>query len=476
MMKPSRFIVWVMLILAFNACSPFELDIQNGDVAESEHSAFDADGADEGDIEGADYYILGAVPYPELEACPDHEIPWILDFEVYQTPELPEPAPRTPFRDPVFGTCIIRVTDRANDITNPDDSSKGLKNEYARVQSFNADESLLLVRSIDSFWYLYDAGSLQPLGEVPVYAEPRWDAHDSYLLYYADETRLMSYDLRTGRIDEIRDFAHDFPGVDVAAVWTRYEGSPSLDTRYWGLLAQDADWESFAFLIYDMQKDTVAIREIPTGYAIDNVTISPLGNYFLASFDDYCEHGELGSDADPCGLMVYDHNLEHGRGLLRIIGHYDAALDAASREVILFQDIDTDHISMLDLASGSVTPLLPIDYSHTAIGFHFSGRAFDQPGWGVISTYLGGHPKDFTWMDDSIFALELVENGRVVRLAHTQSQFSENIEKDYWAEPHVSVNRDLTKIIFTSNWGRTGTSEVDIYMIALPDNWVEVLP
>jgi hypothetical protein len=465
-MKRVTFALCMLLFFFTTACN-------SGEVFSSNDESVYSDSEEEN--EEAGYFVLGDIPYPELEMCPDADITFITDLDVRQTSDLPEPDPRTPFRDPAFGTCIVRVTDRHTDILNPDDPSKGMKNEYARVQSFNADDSLLMVRSIDSFWYVYDVASLMPLGEVPVYVEPRWDAQNPTLLYYTDETRLTSYDLRTGEINVIRDFAEDFPGVDLSAVWTRYEGSPSYDTRYWGLLANDSEWDPYAFLIYDMQTDSLVIREIPRGYSIDNVTISPLGNYLLASFDEYCEEGQVGSDANPCGLMVYDRNLENGRSLLRIIGHYDAMLDADGKEVILYQDIDTDHISMLDLESGAVTPLLPIDFSHTAIGFHFSGRASDLPGWGLVSTSNGGYPTDQTWMDDSIFAVELKANGRVVRLAHTHSLYDEDMEQDYWAEPHASVNQDFTRIVFTSNWGRTGTEEVDMYMIVLPDDWVEMV-
>jgi hypothetical protein len=465
-MKRLSFIFCILLLLLATACNLGEVFPSSREDEYSESGE---------EIEESGYYILGDISYPNLETCPPDEMTFVTDFEIYQTPDLLEPDPRTPFRDPVFGTCVVRVTDRRTDILNPYDTSEGMKNEYARVQSFNADDSLLLVRSLESFWYVYDAGSLMPLGEVPVSVEPRWDAQNPTLLYYTDETRLMSYDIRTGDIHEIRDFAEDFPGVELSAVWTRYEGSPSYDTRTWGLLANDSDWNPYAFLVYDLQTDSLVTREIPRGYSIDNVTISPLGNYLLASFDEYCEEGQLGSDANPCGFMVYDRNLENGRGLLRIIGHNDAMLDAEGREVVLYQDIDTDNISMLDLESGEVTPLLPIDFSHTAIGFHFSGRASGLPGWGLVSTYNGGHPNDQTWMDDSIFAIELKEDGRVVRLAHTHSLYDEDMEQDYWAEPHASVNRDFTRIVFTSNWGRSGTEEVDMYMIVLPDEWVEMV-
>ena len=209
---------------------------------------------------------------------------------------------------------------------------------------------------------------------------------------------------------------------------------------------------------------------------VDHVTISPLGNYFLASFDDYCEDSSLGDDTHPCGLMVYDRDLQHGRSLLRVIGHYDTALDAAGHEVIIYQDIDTDHISMLDLATGEVTDLFPIDFSHSPIGFHFSGRASNVPGWALISTYSGSYPTDRTWMDNGVFAVELKAGGRVVRLAHTHALVNENEEHDYWAEPHASVDQDFTRVLFTTNWGRSGSDQVDMMMIVMPPEWWEFLP
>jgi hypothetical protein len=406
--------------------------------------------------------------------CLDEQTSVVTDLSVYQIPEIPEPAARTPFHDPVFGTCLIQVTDRHADV-DEGDPSLGLKNEYSRVQSFNADGSLVIVFTTDGNWYLYDAVSLQPLGQLPIWHEPRWDAEDPDLLYFTEETRLLSYRISNGQQQIVHEFAKDIPGQNLAAVWTKYEGSPSFDGRYWGLMAEDQEWMTVALLIYDVEANQiVAMRETPPA-EIDSVTISPLGTYFLAFYDNYCEHGQLGTDANPCGFMVYDSNLENGRGLLRIIGHSDVALDAEGNEVIVYQDIDTDNIAMLDLASGEITPLWSIDFSHSAIGFHFSGQAFHMPGWVLVSTSNGARPSK-TWMDDQIFAVELLEGGRVARFAHTHSLYDENIEHDYWAEPHGSVNRDFTRIVFTSNWGRSGTEEVEMYIIQLPENWHEMLP
>jgi hypothetical protein len=292
------------------------------------------------------------------------------------------------------------------------------------------------------------------------------------------DTRLLWYDVATGAGDQVRDFVQDLPGQQVAAVWTRHEGSPSADRRYWGLMAEDEEWLPVAFLVYDRLEDAVTVRDLRglpgVEDDVDHVTMSPLGTHFLASFDRSCEEGGLGDDAHPCGLMVYDRDLSHGRGLLRTIGHYDPALDADGREVIVYQDIDTDHISMLDLQGGAITPLWPIDFSHTAIGLHFSGLAYDRPGWALVSTH-DDDPQAHTWMDDQVFLVELRAGGRVVRLAQTWSVVDDEVEADYWAEPHASTNPDLTRILFVSDWGRTGTGQVDTYMIQLPADWPDRL-
>jgi len=361
-----------------------------------------------------------------------------------------------------------------------EDDSRGMKNEYSRVQSFNADGTHMLVRSVEGYWYLYDTATLQSLGSLPLDVEPRWDAADPNIIYSIAETRLLSYNLQTGEQVIVHDFAADLLGQAPVMVWTRYEGSPSLDSRYWGLMAEDQDWLDSAYLIYDLQADTViSIRDL-RGWPddqreADSVTISPLGNYFIVQSDKYCEPGQLGSDAQPCGLMVYDRDLQNGRGLLRIVGHSDTALDAQGREVFVYQDIDTDNISMLDLETGVITPLWPIDFSYTGIGLHISGRAFQRPGWVLVSTY-DGDPASYTWMDDQVFALELRPNGRVIRLAHTHSLVDEDQEHDYWAEPHASVNQDFTRVLFTSNWGRSGTEEVEMFMIELASDWSMQLP
>jgi hypothetical protein len=478
MMNP-RTITIALFVILLTACTSGEIDTPTQDLGNEQPSPIQPSHPDRWSNSQTTPFTIGQDERSSEQGwethCPIIEPAWMTGFKVYQTPSFQEPAAREPFLDPTFGTCIVRVSDRNLDISS-DDPSPGLKNEYSRVQSFNSDGTLFLLYGTEGTWYLYDFATLRPLKQISIGVEPRWDSDAPNILYFIDETRLMTYDVSSGEQWILHDFVEDFPGQQLSAVWTRYEGSPSLDGRYWGLMAEDEDWLTIAYLIYDLKEDRiVALRELRKPLEVDSVAISPLGGYFLAFLDDYCEWNQLGDDASPCGLMIYNQDLEDGRGLLRIVGHSDLALDSMGNEVLVFQDIDTDHISMLDLASGRITPLWPIDFTYSPIGLHFSGKGYDLPGWILVSTHNGAQPSA-TWMDNQVFALELKPEGRIVRFAHTHSLIDENQDHDYWAEPHATVNPNFTCILFTSNWGRSGTAEVDTFLIELPLEWESNLP
>lgn len=65
-----------------------------------------------------------------------------------------------------------------------------------------------------------------------------------------EETRLLAHDLSLGASTVV----HDFAGQRLAAVWTRHEGNPSLDGRYWGLMAEDENWDAVALLVDESQE------------------------------------------------------------------------------------------------------------------------------------------------------------------------------------------------------------------------------
>ena len=55
-----------------------------------------------------------------------------------------------------------------------------------------------------------------------------------------------------------------------------------------------------------------------------------------------------------------------------------------------------------------------------------------------------------------------------------RSLVNAKLEHDCWAEPHGTVNRDFTRVLFTTNWGRSGAGQVETMLrfagkLARPD-------
>src|SRR3546814_15800194 len=102
------------------------------------------------------------------------------------------------------------------------------------------------------------------------------------------------------------------------------------------------------------------------------------------------------------------------------------------------------------------------DWSSDVCSSDLSGKAFSRPGWVLMSTYARfGAEK---WLHERIMAIELKANPRIINLAHHHSNYN-----GYWTEPHASVSRDFTHVLFSSNWGTSSDLDVAAFMIRLPE-------
>jgi len=98
---------------------------------------------------------------------------------------------------------------------------------------------------------------------------------------------------------------------------------------------------------------------------------------------------------------------------------------------------------------------------------HISGRAYDKPGWVVISHYTGSAIN--AWYNEEIFLAKLDVTPVIVRLAKHRSDSS-----DYWSQPHATISRDASRVVWGSNWGGT-VLDLDTYMVILPSDTLDNL-
>ena len=379
-----------------------------------------------------------------------------------QKVDVPERG--VPFTDSLYGTTIVRITDKDAD----DYSGPGIQNEYARADAENATGSHLILRGNDGEWYLYERTGCRlvkhftdlGLNEEP---EPRWStASEQMCFYYFHGTELRLYDISADTSGLCHDFRAEFPTA--WAITTKTEGDASLDRRYWCLMVEDSLYNVLAVVCYDRVDNSIIGTE--TSFP-DNIN--------WVSMDMTGSHCVIGYESSPAQAFSRDFTamtqLPAGA-----TGHMDLALDALGNDVMVYQSNNTDSITMADLATGAATPLVAIPFDvNTDIGLHFSGNCSDTPGWALVSTYGAENPpagEAHSWMDNLLFMVELAPNSRIVKVCQTRCYTGTSPVSNYMAECFASVNRAGTRVVYGSNWGIYSPQDyTEAYSVALPAGW-----
>jgi hypothetical protein len=374
---------------------------------------------------------------------------------------LPKPVKGVPFADEWYDTCVVRATDHANEP--PVDFAR---NDYSRRQPFNADSSKFLAYSNNGYWHLYDARTLAYIKQLSGPggdAEPQWHPTNPDLLYYLPTNGGMHvYELNvvTDQHRVVGDFTSGLPWAGAIHVWTKSEGSPSADARYWCFMVDDANWRSLGVFTWDRQTNAILGTLSTNGDRPDHVSMSLGGNYCVVSW------------LAPRGTVAFSRDFSTSRQLQGRTEHSDLALDANGDDVYVSVDFggltDSGDVFMTNLRTGVRTSLFTTYTAGTATAVHISGKAFNRPGWVLISTYGAYLPSGGTkqWLHDKVFAVELKANPKILNIAHHHG--ADIADKAYWAEPQAAVNRNFTKILFNSNWETSSPIDVDAYMVELP--------
>lgn len=367
--------------------------------------------------------------------------------------------------DQVFGTEIVRLTDaRAS-------GHPGIVPQYSKRQAWNANDSLLLLFNCAGTALLHNGRTYQFIRTIDgVFGEDVfWHPTKPNIIICSNERALLSYDVGLDRFDTV---AH-FPQYD----WfnTRGEGNLSLDGRYYAFAGQTYDTATHIkdIVIYDLDRRTIA-KSMPMPPALEDfdwVSISPLGNYVVI---DYATT----QTARYNGVEVYDRSMNFLWQKPLGAGHSDLAVDENDDEILVMDYYDdatnSGWIKKFRLADGKETKLLELNWS---FDLHESCRNTARRGWCIVSTFDGeGRLTDdaASWLpfEDEVFMLKLDGSGTVQRLAHHHSRrFSpatpDRDNSNYYAEPHATVSRDGSRILFASNWreGIAIDSSVDTYLI-----------
>lgn len=380
-----------------------------------------------------------------------------------------------------FKTCMVRGTSHAADT-----NTEFLRNDYSRRQAFNADNSYFLAYAPDGWWHLYDAKTLQHLRKLSPKvanpsvssefhmagdAEPQWHPTDPNLLYYLPTnggTKLLRLDVRNNSFKIAADFEGKLPSWanNAQHIWTKSEGSPSADGRYWGFQVEDGNFNLLGYMVWDLQQNKL-VGSRKDNDRPDHSSMSASGRWFVTS-------------SDSSGTWAWSPDFTKKKKLHSKSEHSDLALGPNGEDLYVSVDYQSNEgdVFMTNMdscpavpASATSAPICPRTVLFTtyingaATAMHFSGKAFSRPGWLLWSTYGTSKSRDGTWpwYTDKIMAVELKANPRIYPIAYHRSNVG-----DYFAEPHATVSRDFTRIAFNSNWDSSQVLDLDVYLVRLP--------
>lgn len=414
-------------------------------------------------------------------------------------PNVSKPVLGVTYNDPVFGSCIKRVTENA-------------RHTYSQLQAWNADQSLILLSNNQ----ILDARTVQLAHTIQFNwpasgSAPRWSPTDPNVLYYfgtiqsnsidkdgfscQNHDRLIKYRLHrggstiTGTREMLQCFS-EYKSIDYHAGWKEL----SADGRYLGMVGALPDGggkQVFAYDVINRQKGVIMDIAPSPKVKIDWVSVSPSGNYILVQYasSGYWRHSGVESFDRATGKYLGKVSTTTARGdLVRdtdgteylmqtnasnayLLGDKHYIIKAKIPAGILFRNDGTVDLNAT-LGSGATAPLMDIGRTNSV---QISCRDISDRGYCAISTGGTAADQSLQAFDHEIIKLYLdstMAKPHFERLAHTMTDESYIAKpplgvtcpmKSHRAVARASLSPDGSQIIFASTWGRN--CESDAYVL-----------
>jgi len=374
-------------------------------------------------------------------------------FFYQESASVPRPEPRESYKEPVFGTKVTRITDRANQTANTHPYPK-------QGSAWNSDATIIRMQ-----YRLYDAVTFE---ELPVTAgldashayakvgspahgsaDIRWSKTDPNVMYVLDSHQRFK---RVIINDERTDTVEEAPLIDLSVLGysniTTGNNEGNLDYRdsYIVFAAEKENNESVFGLLYQVGQNALTWeRELPRGLwkdawddpdGFDWISVDPSAHYLLINAEQK--------------MWLYDMNLSHEVQLADVGEHGDIGIDVNGDPTYVQFISGGTAIRSYNLRTHQSLDLLPSNYG----GGHISCRNYKRPGWCYVNTSQEGYKE--------IFAIKLDDHisGTVERFVQS------HVTDEKHGQTQVNVSPDGTKVLFGSDFANTDNA-LDTYQATI---------
>ncbi len=373
---------------------------------------------------------------------------------------IPEssPPPALPraggtFRDPVFGTEVMRVTDERDGKLNG--------TFYPHWPTLNADSTRLLVKRYDTGDAVYSfdpvnfkLGASRPVPRLPdngvlITEGAIWSPTEPNTLYGAtfNGPYLWALNTSTGAYKLAKDFRRERGFSPKDYLW---QMSVSADGDAFAFTHKNGSYQTIGYAVYRRSTDTVVLNEASAD--VDEVRLDKGGRYLLAYL----------GNVDARGNDTYIHDLVEGGvvGLKPGAPDYSLSHGDVGTGFLLGWDNDENRF----LRRGLSDPrrfVAVLEMGKDWMNQHVSLLARDE-GWALVSfySYRGAGGVGPGLFHDELVLVKTDGSGRFRRLVQHRSK-----AQDYWETPRANLSYDGRFAAFSSNWG--GSKRVDLFIARL---------
>lgn len=397
-------------------------------------------------------------------------------------PQVAKPPFGKYYKDPAFGSRVIRITDSPVGVVQ--------KPPYSTMQAWNADESLMLLYrggTKGAYHRLLDGHTYEPVQKLDIVPsdleEVYWSHTDPDTFYYVssysrDLGLFKKYSVSKGKAEVVADFSKHC-GVKGVPTGGGDVQMQSMDDDLWGFRCRlnQTDYIMISYRISTKETITKKIGKDTPWEEWTAPSPTPSGNRF------WIQGTALGLDLET---------VEKKMDMYKWSEHANVGLTYNGQDALFQVGFDPSpggcdgdmwqgvgHLIEHNLETGSCRPIIneALEYPYTTRSTHVSARAYLRPGWVAMSSI--GADDDFRYFSNKRKAPALLseiyladtdpEHMVTCRLAHHRS-FGKAAKRGgyppYFGEPHATISPSGTRILFGSDWYDSGS--VDSYVIELP--------
>ena len=324
-----------------------------------------------------------------------------------------------------------------------------LGHHYSSDQAWNADQTLIKLNGYPAAILNADTYQFEYWSTIP--SQARWSNIEPKKMYGTSGSKFVKYDVET----EVRTTLYDF-GYDISLGFG--EGNPDMNDKYVGLISDNY------LIIYNIEDNTYNSIDRISG-DLDWFSVSPLGSYAVISW-------RPDGTALNEGLKIWNIDFTNLRHLTNFTEHSDMGVDEDGSEIhVSWTDPlglqSTDYYAKkIRLNDGLITPILYRE-DKGIWGGHISLRNTGRPGWAYFSE---GCCPSHGFLPKENFALKLDGSDEIEIFGKHHTNHS----LGYLHQAKTTVNRDGTKILFTSNWNKSVPYAFIISQSTLSNNTFKV--